>query len=171
MLECVVNISEGRDRARIDRIAAAAGSNKAMIYAYFGSKEGLFDAVGEALIDWHVQDVPMDALNLPEYAARVFDRYQEHPEVMRLVNWGRLERGDEGLRSPKLVESVRRKIDAISQAQRDGAVSDRFSAPVLLELILALAELRPNIAEGAPEAPARAARRQAIKEAVARLVR
>ena len=31
--------------ARVDRIAAAARSNKAMLYAYFGNKEQLFDAV------------------------------------------------------------------------------------------------------------------------------
>jgi AcrR family transcriptional regulator len=31
--------------ARVDRIAAAARANKQLIYAYFGSKEQLFDAV------------------------------------------------------------------------------------------------------------------------------
>ena len=31
--------------ARIDRIAAAASVNKQMIYAYFGSKDALFDVV------------------------------------------------------------------------------------------------------------------------------
>ena len=31
--------------ARVDRIAAAANANKQLIYAYFGSKDQLFDAV------------------------------------------------------------------------------------------------------------------------------
>ena len=31
--------------ARIDRIIAAAHTNKAQLYGYFGSKDGLFDAV------------------------------------------------------------------------------------------------------------------------------
>ena len=31
--------------ARIERIVAAARTNKAQLYAYFGSKEGLFDAI------------------------------------------------------------------------------------------------------------------------------
>ena len=155
----------------MDRIARAANSNKAMIYAYFGSKEGLFDAVGADLIAWHVQDVPLDVHDLPEYAARVFDRYHKHPEVMRLVNWDRLERGNERVQPKEIVESVERKIGAIRQAQGDGVIGARFSAHLLLELILALVELRPNIAEGSTDEQAHAARREAIKEAVAGWVR
>ena len=36
--------------ARWDRIAAAANANKAQIYHYFGSKDRLFDAVWEAVV-------------------------------------------------------------------------------------------------------------------------
>ncbi len=155
--------------ARVDRIAEAANSNKAMIYAYFGSKEGLFDAVGTELIAWHVQDVPLDTYNLPEYAARVFDRYQNHPELMRLVNWDRLERSGERVQPKEIVKSIEGKVSAIRQAQEDGVVSRHFPTPLLLELILALVELRPNTA-GPTDEPAHAARRQAIKDAVGRLV-
>ena len=154
--------------ARVDRIAEAANSNKAMIYAYFGSKEGLFDAVGTELIAWHVQDVPLDTYNLPEYAARVFDRYQSHPELMRLVNWDRLERG-ERVQPQEIVRSVAGKVGAIRQAQEDGVISRHFPAPLLLELILALVELRPNTV-GPIDEHAHAGRRQTIKDAVRRLV-
>ena len=37
--------SRGVAGARIDRIAAAASANKQLIYAYFGNKQDLFDAV------------------------------------------------------------------------------------------------------------------------------
>lgn len=156
--------------ARVDRIAAAANSNKAMIYTYFGSKEGLLGAVGADLIAWHVQDIPLDVHDLPEYAARVFDRYRQHPELMRLVNWDRLERGGEHARSEEGLHAAQGKIAALRRAQTDGVVSDYFPAPLLLELIMALVELRPNIAESALDDSAHAARRQAIKDAVARLI-
>ncbi len=155
--------------SRVDRIAAAAGSNKAMIYTYFGSKEGLLEAVAVDLVAWHVQDVPLDVSDLPEYAARVFDRYQTHPELMRLVNWDRLERGGEHARSGQGLETIERKVAAIHQAQQDGVIGPHFPAPLLLELILALVELRPNT-EGLLDKPAHAARRQAVKDAVARLI-
>ena len=45
--------------ARVDRIAAAADANKSLIYAYFGNKDGLFDAVFEALVASTVEEVPI----------------------------------------------------------------------------------------------------------------
>src|SRR5690348_11668235 len=79
--------------ARVDRIAAAAGVNKAMIYAYFGSKEQLFDAVFDALVVSTVEAVPIDAADLAGYAGRLFDETQKHPQALRLAAWFALERG------------------------------------------------------------------------------
>src|SRR4051794_17400172 len=78
--------------ARVDRIAAAASANKALIYSYFGNKEDLFDAVFHALVVDTVEDVPIDPDDLPGYAARLFDRTQEQPYALRLALWHCLER-------------------------------------------------------------------------------
>jgi AcrR family transcriptional regulator len=154
--------------ARVDRIATASGSNKAMIYTYFGDKEGLLNAVAEDLIAWHAQEVPMNTHDLPEYAARVFERYQSHPELIRLVQWDRLERGTSKVKHAKITESYESKVNAIRQAQHEGVISDHVSAPILLELIFALVELRPDPMGNAlnPHAD----RRQSVKDAVARLI-
>src|SRR3954468_14361394 len=79
--------------ARVDRIAAAAKANKAQIYHYFGSKEALFDAVFSDMASGTVDEVPMDAADLPSYAGRLFDSYERRPWVQRLVTWYLLERG------------------------------------------------------------------------------
>src|SRR4051812_39868062 len=71
--------------ARVDRIAAAARSNKAQIYHYVGSKDGLFDAVFEAMVQETLDDVPIDAANLPEYAGRLHDSYEKRPWVQRIA--------------------------------------------------------------------------------------
>jgi AcrR family transcriptional regulator len=156
--------------ARIDRIAAAASSNKAMIYAYFGSKDELFDAVGLEQLSRHMNDVPMDAHHLPDYAAKVVEHYRQHPEIMRLVTWARLERGPDAGKLTGLLDSYGRKVDAVAQAQRAGVVSERFPAATLLELILCL--IQTNAEPSAePDDPAEFQRRQqAIKDAVRRLV-
>lgn len=156
--------------ARIDRIAAASGSNKAMIYAYFGSKDALFDEVGVAWISRSMNDVPVTAHDLPEFAARLFDQYQRYPEMIRLVTWAGLERGPEANRIEPVMTSYQGKLRAIRQAQQEGVVSDRFSAETLLELILALIRTAPSLtADPAdPDEPQR--RRQAIKDAVRQLV-
>lgn len=155
--------------ARVDRIAAASGSNKGMIYAYFGNKEGLFNAMGAFLIAWHLNEVPLDTADLPGYAARVFNRYQQHPELMRLVNWERLERGGAGLQVPQMAETVQAKIEAIQQAQAAGLISDHFPAPILFELMLALIELRLYTGDTDNQQTC-AERESAVRDAVALLV-
>src|SRR3954447_7408642 len=71
--------------ARVDRIAEAAECNKAMIYAYFGNKDQLFDAVFGAQVAAFLDQVRLDASDLPGYAGRLFDRYEDHPETLRLA--------------------------------------------------------------------------------------
>ena len=156
--------------ARIDRIAAAAGSNKAMIYTYFGSKDELFDAVGVEQFSRHIDDVPLDAHHLPEYAARVMEHDRQHPEIMRLVTWARLERGPDAGKLTSLLDSYGRKVEAVAQAQREGVVSDRFPAATLLELILALIRTNAGLAADSTEMDEFQRRRQAVKDAVALLV-
>ena len=59
--------------ARVDRIAAAAQSNKAQIYNYFESKAGLFDAVWEDLVCQIVDAMPLDVNDLPGVAVTLSD--------------------------------------------------------------------------------------------------
>ncbi|GAA2568652.1 hypothetical protein GCM10010435_48140 [Winogradskya consettensis] len=44
-------------------------------YAYYGSKDGLFDAVFDAVVVQTLSDVPLDVEDLPEYAARLYDQH------------------------------------------------------------------------------------------------
>src|ERR1700748_3080524 len=64
--------------ARVDRIAAEAGCNKSMIYAYFGNKDGLFDAAFAAYVQGSLDEVGFDAADLPGYAGRLFDHFETH---------------------------------------------------------------------------------------------
>src|ERR1700757_1438066 len=81
--------------ARVDRIAVNAEANKAQIYNYFGSKDRLFDAVWESVVQQVIESTPIDATDLAGYAGRLADTYREYPEIRRLVSWQRLERGDD----------------------------------------------------------------------------
>jgi len=130
--------------ARIDRIAAQAKANKALIYSYFGNKEDLFDAVFNALVVDTVHDVPIDADDLVSYAGKLFDRAISHPQALRLAIWHSLERGGAAL-PDAVVAANRDKVDAIRDAQDRKAVSGRFPADELMVLITGLTVL------GAPD--------------------
>ena len=150
--------------ARIDRIAAAAKANKALIYAYFGNKEDLFDAVFDALVVDTVHDVPIDPDDLPGYAGRLFDRNISHPEAFRLAVWHALERGGAALPAA-VVAAHKDKIAAIAEAQAAGRISDAFPAEELMVLVTGLSVLgAPDLAMTLAGDPKR--RRRTVVEAV-----
>ena len=123
--------------ARIDRIAERAGTNKRMIYVYFGDKDGLFEAVFERQIVAYTEAVPLTPDNLGAFAVARFDYMLANPRVRRLAIWRTIERGE-----PTAAEraSYQQKIDAVAAAQRAGQVTASISALDLYAMVLRLTE-------------------------------
>jgi AcrR family transcriptional regulator len=156
--------------SRVDRIAANASANKAMLYRYFGSKDELFDAVFTAHVLAFVDAVQFDAADLGEYAGRLFDSYQDQPRTMRLTHWQELERPDAApIRA--IAESNARKLKAIADAQSAGSITSDYPAVDLLAMIRGIAmswnNLTPDLEHG--KSKLRARRRAAIVTAVTAL--
>nr|WP_062337872.1 TetR family transcriptional regulator [Herbidospora sakaeratensis] len=87
-------VERGLAGARVERIASAASANKQAIYAYFGSKDALFDAVIDARYRVLADLIPFTPGDLPGYAGRLFDRFAEDPGLLRLTQWKTLEKPD-----------------------------------------------------------------------------
>ena len=87
-------VERGLAGARVDRIASAASANKQAIYAYFGSKDALFDAVLDARLQILADLVPFTPRDLPGYAGTLFDQLDADPGLVRLTQWKALERPD-----------------------------------------------------------------------------
>jgi len=85
-------VERGLAGARVDRIASAAAANKQAIYAYFGSKDALFDAVLDARLRVLADLVPFTPRDLPKYAGALFDQLDADPGLVRLTQWKALER-------------------------------------------------------------------------------
>lgn len=157
--------------ARIDRIAEKAGANKAMIYRYFGNKDDLFDAVFTAHVVAFVDAVQFDVADLPRYAGRLFDSYQDQPRTLRLMHWYQLER-PHGAPLRAIVESNNRKLTAIANAQAAGILPDRYEPVELLALVRGIAmswnNLTPELAAEAPESRSR--RRSIVVQAAQQLL-
>jgi Tetracyclin repressor-like, C-terminal domain len=117
----------------------------------------------------------LDAGDLPAYAARLFDSHCDQPDLLRLVTWARLE----GCTTPSAQEqrraSYRRRTAAIEDAQRAGTITSALTGSQLLDLIESLAVGWTAAARGVLATPRqlkaeRAAQRQAITEAVCRII-
>jgi AcrR family transcriptional regulator len=123
--------------ARIDRVVETARTNKAQLYAYFGSKEGLFDAIFFGSLERITTVVPIDATDLADWAVRLYDEYLRRPDLIRLATWARMERRPAG----HLVEDVDRldetKLRAIAEAQAAGLIRDGDPFD-LMALVIAL---------------------------------
>ncbi|MFF2370754.1 TetR family transcriptional regulator [Agromyces sp. NPDC058110] len=157
--------AHGLSGGRVDRIAAGAGSNVRMIYAYFGGKTALFDAaLAEAVLKMS-REVPPRAEDPAGWAGEVFDFHQRDPAVLRLCQWAQLERP----------EAASEPLEVYSQkaAAFAGTGSRGFAAVDLLVIIYAIAQawqLAPSgLLAADPAADARS-RRSAVVSAVARIV-
>lgn len=84
-------VKVGLAGGRVDRIAAAASANKQRIYAHFGSKEALFDAVMAERLRVLADEAPLTADDLPGYAGALFDALVADPGLQRLSQWRMLE--------------------------------------------------------------------------------
>lgn len=103
----------------VDAVAAAAGANKQRIYAYFGSKKKLFEAVLLELFEVNgkmfnefadgirpgVQDITFELSQYYQYL------HEQHPEFHRLLAWANLENAIEPniLRQARKAENDRLK--------------------------------------------------------------
>lgn len=125
--------------ARVDRIAAAAGVNKAQMYAWFGSKDGLFDAVFADQLDRIVDTVPFTAYDLPGYMVALYDSYLTNPELVRLASWNRLERVPTGELLVAHPGRTDPKHAAIERAQQEGRIVASIRPDEVYALLIALA--------------------------------
>jgi AcrR family transcriptional regulator len=161
--------------ARIDRIARIAQANKQLIYAYFGSKQDLFDQVVTAQVARFLREVHFDADRLPEFAGEAYDFFTDHPDVVRLGEWHSLEPANGPRPIPAIEQTIDSHVRAIRAAQADGLVDGTFAAEELLAMIVSLTR---TWAAGTPEfrhtpkqeQRRRARRRRAVVESTRRLV-
>lgn len=135
--------------ARVDRIAAAAGTNKRMLYYYFGNKEALFSAVLEAAYadiraaetGLSLQDVaPIEGIR--RLIAFTWDYFIAHPEFLMLLNTENLY-GAQHLKGRAQVRTLNSPLIAtLCTILRRGRADGTFRAdPDALQLYISIAAL------------------------------
>jgi AcrR family transcriptional regulator len=123
--------------ARVDRISAEAKVSKAQMYAYYGSKESLFDAVLADQVVGILDAAPLTADDLPGYAVRLYDAYLAHPRLVRLATWARLERTPTGHLFAEADEAP--KIQAIAKAQNAGHIDPSLPPADVHSMVISMA--------------------------------
>jgi AcrR family transcriptional regulator len=124
--------------ARVDRIAAAAGCNKNLIYIYFESKDKLFQTVSRQRRSAAYDQLPLDPEDLPAFAVRLFDLAMENPDLMRLIAWHNLER-EPGPVTAERAAGRAAKTAQVARAQKAGQLGTALPAGFLMSAIVVLA--------------------------------
>ncbi|GAA2063417.1 TetR family transcriptional regulator [Williamsia deligens] len=160
--------------ARVERIVATARTNKAQLYQYFGSKDGLFDAIFFGSMERIMSVVAIDADDLADWAVRLYDEYLRRPDLIRLATWARLERRPAGTLVAEQDRVDAPKLAAIADAQRRGLVraGDPFDImAMVIAMSMAWSPVSNVYAATADEpTPTHDARRELLRESVIRVV-
>jgi TetR/AcrR family transcriptional regulator len=118
---------KGYDGGRMDDIALSAGTNKNLLYHYFGSKDGLFLSVLErAYADMRKRQNEMALVGLPPKQAMerligfTFDHFVDTPELIGLLNSENLHKARHIAKSSTIRAMYVPLIDTIEQILRQG---------------------------------------------------
>lgn len=125
--------AKGLEGARVDAIALRAGSNKNMIYHYFGSKDGLFEAVLEQMystIRAHQSRLAIDDLEprsaIAALVEMTFEVFAKHPEFISLLSSENLVKAQHVRNSQKIRNMYNPLISAIETILETGVKQDIF---------------------------------------------
>lgn len=157
--------AHGHAGGRVERIAAAAGSNVRMIYAYFGNKSRLFDAAVADAIRSMAETVPPRPEDLAGWAGELFDFHGGRPEVLRICLWAQLERPDA---ASEPLETYAAKVDEVAPH-----APAEFGAVELLVITYAVAQswqLAPHGLVQVDATATDASRRASVVTAVGRMI-
>jgi AcrR family transcriptional regulator len=158
-----LGLARGGGDAIAGRIAAEARANKQAIYAYFGSKDGLFDAMLAVRMSTLADAAPFTPDDLPAYAGALFEALQGNPDILRLTQWAWLERADV---TPAEIESHESKAKAIAAASPAALTETRAMDIFILVVSLCTAWTTTAPALRAAGAADPAARQAAHRAAV-----
>lgn len=167
--------AKGLEGARTDEIARRANVSKRMLYHYFFSKDGLFQAVleqtyaqirsAEEALDLTSQD-PIDAME--ELVRFSFDWFVLHPEFVPILN----EENLLGARHAKASDAVQELnmplVDTITNLLERGSESGQFRADVdPVELYISIAGISYFFFSNQPTLSAIFARNLSSKKEIA----
>lgn len=138
---------KGIEGARTDEIARAAGVSKRMLYHYFTSKDGLFQAVLEKIyLDIRTAEENLDLIGrdpmeaMAELCTFSFDWFVEHPEFIAILNEENLHGAIHAKASDSVLTLNMPLVDIISKVLHRGVEAGYFRPNVdPVELYISIA--------------------------------
>jgi TetR/AcrR family transcriptional regulator len=142
-------VTQGLNGARVDRIAERSGTNKNLIYHYFGSKEGLYLQVLERIYSGlraRQQDAelrvlpPLEAMR--QLVGNTYDHFVDTPDLIRLMSVENIHYGRHLKSSTTVKPLYGPLLDTVRDLLRRGQADGTFRANVdAVDLYLSISGL------------------------------
>jgi len=137
---CKIFPEHGFEGTSISMLAKEAQINQSLIYHHFGNKEELWKATKAYLLRDIFLQAPSshEETSLERFIQTAvvgrFQWYRQHPEIIRMINWQRLEPKRKQLQgtAPAMVDSW---VRTIPRLQKEGKIRKDISAEMVLVLL------------------------------------
>jgi AcrR family transcriptional regulator len=137
-------VQGGFEGISISQIAKKAEVNQSLIYHYFDSKKDLWKSVKNYYVDAYVNKeiLKLDAEKglkniLKQIVCSRWEFYEQHPEILRMVGWQRLETAKNKLIGGTLFSPDNWK-EVFSQLQKQGKIKEEINLDMMILFITSL---------------------------------
>ena len=148
-------VEHGFSGTSMGEIAKLACVNHSLIFHHFGNKEQLWVAVKQNIVDvagQRTRNLPDCTMAFEEFLATLFLQsmkfYRNNQDIVRMINWQRLEPDTEKKIGVTLSGDMHLWIEAFKSYQERGDISSRHRPEFIVTLVLSIissAALDPNV--------------------------
>lgn len=148
-------VEHGFAGTSMGKIASEAGVNHSLLFHHFGNKQKLWIAVKQNIVSQNNDNerlLPTTDQPFIDFMRTLFIRkiafYRQNPDVIRMLNWQRLEYDTEKEIGLCMSTEAKAWIDALRYYQQQGSIHPEFKPEFILTFILSLissAALDPNV--------------------------
>ncbi len=154
-------IEHGFAGTSIGNIAKLAEINHSLIFHHFGNKEKLWLEVKQMIVkeaNLQTKTLPSTTLPFKKFLQQLMQNalqfYRNNPDIVRMINWQRLEQGKEKNIGVTLSAESQAWLDAFKYYQKKGEINHKLKPEFILTLVLSIissAALDPNIFINTPK--------------------
>lgn len=138
-------VEHGFAGTSMGKIAKLAGVNHSLLFHYFGNKENLWLAVKQTIAkdaDQRSKMLPDINLNFKDFLRELIIKsirfYRDNPDIVRMINWQRLEYNPELKIGVTISSEVQQWIDALKYYQKKGDIHRKMKPEFIMTLILSI---------------------------------
>ena len=148
-------VEQGFAGASISMIAGLAEINHSLIFHHFENKEKLWLAVKQDIVQEANQQaviLPSTNLSFEKFLFELINNsihfYRKNPDIIRMINWQRLESSTKKDIGVTLSKDMQNWLDAFKHYQHSGEINKKLKIEFIVTLILSIvssAALDPNV--------------------------